>query len=42
MNCKKCESLMTKKHIMNSGNSKYQIYECPKCGEESMNCMGLA
>ena len=38
--CPKCNSDMIKSGIMNSGNSKYTVYKCKKCGEEKLVAMG--
>ncbi|MDP6648443.1 MAG: hypothetical protein QGH34_03555 [Candidatus Woesearchaeota archaeon] len=39
--CKKCDKNMSKKGIMQSGNSKYEIYHCEYCGNEEMKAIGI-
>jgi len=41
-NCLKCKGKMIGAGVMHSGNSKYQIMRCEKCGHEKMECIGLA
>ena len=39
--CGKCRGHMIKKGIMESGNSKYQLFKCEKCGVEVMRALGV-
>ena len=39
--CEKCNVDMKKKGVMNAGNSKYEIYSCPKCGSKKQVCIGV-
>jgi DNA-directed RNA polymerase subunit M/transcription elongation factor TFIIS len=41
-NCPKCNGTMIKEGVMHSGNSKYEVSKCDKCGHEEMECVGLA
>jgi transposase-like protein len=41
MQCVKCKAEMTKKGVMQSGNSKYQGWKCPKCHAETSQALGL-
>ncbi|MBW2972135.1 zf-TFIIB domain-containing protein [Candidatus Woesearchaeota archaeon] len=41
-NCPKCKGKMVSAGVMHSGNSKYNIERCEKCGHEEMKCTGLA
>ena len=39
--CKKCNEKMVKKGIIQSGNSKYEVYNCIECGHEEMKAIGV-
>ena len=40
--CKKCNhGTMLKKGMMESGNSKYEVYECDACSNETMKAVGV-
>jgi transcription elongation factor Elf1 len=39
--CEKCRSEMLKKGIMNSGNSKYNVFRCKNCGNEKLVAVGV-
>ncbi|GEM_PF-1418136 len=39
--CKKCAEKMHKKGIIQSGNSKYELYKCNECGGEEMKAIGV-
>ena len=39
--CKKCDEKMHKKGIIQSGNSKYEVYRCNECGAEEMKAIGV-
>ncbi|MFH1064437.1 MAG: hypothetical protein V1729_05125 [Candidatus Woesearchaeota archaeon] len=39
--CSECDGELIKDGVMHSGNSKYQVYKCNKCGKEKMECLGL-
>ncbi len=40
--CKKCgHGNMLKKGVVESGNSKYEVYECDACGNEKMKAIGV-
>lgn len=39
--CDKCKAIMAKKGIMDSGNSKFDVYKCPKCHDQKMVCQGI-
>jgi len=41
LTCKKCKEKMTKKGVINSGNSRYEVYKCDECGHEEMKAVGL-
>ena len=41
LKCKKCDEKMMKKGIIQSGNSKYDIYRCNECGHEEMKAIGV-
>lgn len=41
LKCPKCDGKMVKAGVMQSGNSKYAITKCEKCGHEEMECIGL-
>ncbi|MFC1741354.1 hypothetical protein ACFL3V_02365 [Nanoarchaeota archaeon] len=41
-NCPECSGNMVKAGTMHSGNSKYSVTKCEKCGHEEMECIGLA
>ena len=39
--CKKCDEKMHKKGVLQSGNSKYEVYRCNECGDEQMKAIGV-
>lgn len=39
--CKKCNVHMDKKGKMTSGNAYFDIWVCPSCNAEEMECTGL-
>ena len=39
--CKKCDEKMMKKGVIQSGNSKYDLYRCNECGHEEMKAIGV-
>ena len=39
--CRKCSDSMHKKGIIQSGNSKYELYNCNGCGSEEMKAIGV-
>ena len=39
--CKKCDEKMIKKGIIQSGNSKYDLYRCNECGAEEMRAISV-
>ena len=39
--CKKCDEKMSKKGLIQSGNSKYDVYRCNECGHEEMKAIGV-
>jgi hypothetical protein len=41
MKCPKCGSEMGKSGNMSSGNTKYDLYKCKKCGNEKMVAVKL-
>ncbi len=41
MKCKHCDEKMYKKGIIQSGNSKYEVYRCNECGHEEMKAIGI-
>jgi RNase P subunit RPR2 len=41
LTCKKCDEKMMKKGIMQSGNSKYDVYHCNECGHEEMKAISV-
>jgi len=41
LSCKKCREKMMKKGIIQSGNSKYELYRCNECGNEEMKAIGV-
>lgn len=41
INCKKCHEKMHKKGVIQSGNSKYEVYRCNECGHEEMKAIGV-
>jgi len=41
LTCKKCHKKMAKKGIIESGNSKYELFNCDECGNEEMKAIGV-
>ena len=41
LKCKHCDEKMHKKGIIQSGNSKYEVYRCNECGHEEMKAIGV-
>jgi len=41
LKCRKCDDKMHKKWILQSGNSKYEVYRCNECGSEEMKAIGV-
>ena len=41
LTCKKCDEKLTKKGVIQSGNSKYDLYHCNECGNEEMKAIGV-
>jgi len=39
--CSKCDEKMHKKGVIQSGNSKYEVYHCDECGKEEMKAIGV-
>ncbi|MBI2558656.1 hypothetical protein HYW20_05005 [Candidatus Woesearchaeota archaeon] len=39
--CGKCGEKMIKKGVIQSGNSKYDVYRCNECGQEDMKAIGV-
>ena len=39
--CKHCDEKMMKKGVIQSGNSKYDVYRCNECGHEEMKAIGI-
>ena len=39
--CEKCNGIMAKTGIMESGNSKFEKYTCKACGHTMMKCVGV-
>ena len=39
--CKKCNEKMHKKGLLQSGNSKYEVYHCNECAHEEMRAIGV-
>ncbi|MEK6943531.1 MAG: hypothetical protein AABX00_05700 [Nanoarchaeota archaeon] len=39
--CKKCDEKMLKKGMIQSGNSKYDLYRCNECGAEDMRAISI-
>ena len=39
--CRKCNENMMKRGIIQSGNSKYDLYRCDECGAEEMKAIGV-
>ena len=39
--CTHCDEKMSKKGIIQSGNSKYEVYRCNECGHEEMKAIGI-
>ena len=39
--CEKCDEKMMKKGVIQSGNSKYNLYRCNECGSEQMKAIGV-
>ena len=39
--CKKCNEKMIKKGMIQSGNSKYDLYKCNECGTEEMKAISV-
>ena len=39
--CKHCDEKMMKKGVIQSGNSKYDVYRCNECGHEEMKAIGV-
>jgi uncharacterized Zn finger protein len=39
--CKHCDEKMLKKGVIQSGNSKYDVYRCNECGHEEMKAIGV-
>ncbi len=39
--CKDCNVAMTKKGLMHSSNTKYEIYACEQCGKEEMKAINV-
>ena len=39
--CEKCNENMRKKGIIQSGNSRYEVYRCNECGIEEMKAIGV-
>jgi len=39
--CKKCNEKMLKKGMIQSGNSKYDLYKCNECGAEDMRAISI-
>ena len=40
MLCERCKKKMTKKGMLNSGNTKYDIWKC-ECGSEKLVALGV-
>ncbi len=40
MNCAKCQSELVKTGVMDSGNSKFDVFKCKNCGEEKIVAQG--
>jgi len=41
MRCVNCDEEMKTNGILNSGNARYQIFVCQKCGFEKERCIGV-
>ena len=41
LTCEKCDEKMSKKGVIQSGNSKYELYCCSECGHEEMKAIGV-
>ena len=41
LKCKQCHEKMPKKGVIQSGNSKYELYRCNECGNEEMKAIGV-
>ena len=41
LKCEKCDGIMAKTGMMDSGNSKYEKYACKACGHNTMKCVGV-
>jgi hypothetical protein len=39
--CKKCKEKMHKKGVLQSGNSKYEVYKCDECQAEEMRAVSV-
>jgi hypothetical protein len=39
--CNKCKGQMKKKGVMISGNTRYNEYECIKCGNKMLKAIGI-
>ena len=39
--CPHCEGNLVEVGVMNSGNSKFQLFECEKCYKEVQKCIGV-
>lgn len=39
--CDHCKAKMTKKGIMDSGNSRFNIFECTACGKQKWVAVGV-
>lgn len=40
MQCTKCKVEMTKKGVLQSGNSRYEQWQCTKCWAETNRALG--
>ena len=39
--CSKCHENMRKKGVIQSGNSKYEVFYCDGCGNEEMKAISV-
>ena len=41
LKCNKCKIVMTKKGLIHSSNTKYELYACDQCGNEEMKAINV-
>jgi len=41
LTCEKCNVAMTKKGLIQSSNTKYELWACKQCGNEEMKAINV-